>query len=268
MAKPTRYHDQLKLEKRRHLMRKVLFVLVITLIVCAGLIYGLFFAKLFDVREITITGGQTLNNNEIFDFVSQKIEQKVFGIKRGSNLFFLSSEKIEQELLKTYPKIDAVMAAKSYFHKLNIEVKERSSYGIWCLTKQDKCYYFDKSGVLYDSAPSTSGFLLFSVKDERRRDVKLGERAEEQSWIDSLVLARQKLTERGFQVKELVIPEDSFDEFYALESRGWKIQMSINTDLDAQIKTIADFLKQKLTPERIIQLQYVDIRIADRIYYR
>ena len=222
-------------------MRKVLFVLVITLIVCAGLIYGLFFAKLFDVREITITGGQTLNNNEIFDFVSQKIEQKVFGIKRGSNLFFLSSEKIEQELLKTYPKIDAVMAAKSYFHKLNIEVKERSS---------------------------TSGFLLFSVKDERRRDVKLGERAEEQSWIDSLVLARQKLTERGFQVKELVIPEDSFDEFYALESRGWKIQMSINTDLDAQIKTMADFLKQKLTPERIIQLQYVDIRIADRIYYR
>lgn len=253
-------------------MRKVLFVLVITLVVFAGLIYGLFFTKLFDIREISVTGAATISSEEIVSNVNEQLTHKFLSINRSSNMLFLKSNGVIKELSEDYPKLESITVKKEYFHKLNIEVKERSSVGIWCLMKKEQCLYFDKEGIIYDDAPNTSGFLVFNIKDERSRETNLGDRVESQIWLEDLALARQKLTELGFQIKELVIPEDSFDEFYAVvaapPSGGWRVHLSIDTDIVSQVNNMASFLKQKLSSERISQLQYVDLRIADRIYYK
>lgn len=268
MAKPTRYHDQLKLQKRRHLMRRVLFISLACVVVCVALFYVLFFAKFFNVTDVKVSGTETVSGEAIVVGLNYSLAEKFLAIPKGSNMLFVRSDKLVERLLSDNPKLESVVITKDYFHKLNVVVKERRSVGIWCLTKENKCYYFDTDGVLYENAPDTSGYLLFNIKDERVRQLVLGEQVESQTWISALALARQQLTERDFQVRELVIPENSFDEFYALEGRNWRILMSINTDLEAQVKAMADFLKQKLTTDRISQLQYVDLRIQDRIYYK
>jgi len=80
--------------------------------------------------------------------------------------------------------------------------------------------------------------------------------------------AEELLPRAGVNVAELTIPPDSYDEFDARTAEGWKIMFGNSTNIEEQISALATFLKEKIKPEQRAKLQYVDLRIQDRIYYK
>ena len=269
MARALRYSDKYKLDKRRRFIRKVLFILGIILAFAIALIYLLFFSRLVDVRGLNINNNidSTLKQS-VTDSINDWLNDKSYFIQRRRSIFFVNISELEQELHQKYSKIDSIVISRNLFHDIDINIKERLPSGIWCAGQVQQCFYFNKDGIIYENSPQTLGFLILIINDEREKDIKLGDQVIDGDWQQKIFDTSSKLISRGFKVKNFVIPKDSIDEFYALTPSNFRIIFSVNTDINAQIDSMYAFMNQKLTPDRISKLEYIDLTIQDRIYYK
>ena len=64
------------------------------------------------------------------------------------------------------------------------------------------------------------------------------------------------------------MPANSFDEFWAETEANRKIFFSINTDVARQVASLILFLEKQKRVGGAGPLEYFDLRIQDRIYYK
>ena len=262
------YKDELRIKKRKKVALIALIALFIIVAACVGLGYLLFFANLLDVRAIDISGAEIIPSADLKTAAENWLNGGFLGITRNRNLLFVSAEKLASKLTAKFPRIDSVEITKEFPHGLKITVAERQSVGIWCFAASDKCFYFDKNGVAYAETTQSSGFLILSVADYQGQAVTLGSRINSEEWTKNIIMARELLLKIGVSVAEFSIPSGSFDEFDAKTAGGWKILFSNSTDIAKQIASLGILFRDKLPAEKRTGLQYIDLRIQDRIYYR
>ncbi|MBI2064084.1 MAG: hypothetical protein HYT65_03820 [Candidatus Yanofskybacteria bacterium] len=268
-----RYKDELKTKKRKKLVFKLAIFLTAVIAVFAGFIYISFFAGIFYVRSISIDTPDDLRE-DLSGAVDDWLNTRFWGLTRRNNIFFISSAKLTSRLAEQFPKLESIKISADLPHSLLLSSVERKPAGIWCLPAQAgqtvkvRCFYFDKNGIAFSETQPSSGFLITNVTDKRTRDISLGSQVVADDWLRSIMSAKESLAKTDVSISEFVIPDDSFDEFDAKTAEGWKIMFSIQTDIEKQINALATFLKEKLKPGQRPGLQYVDLRIQDRIYYK
>lgn len=262
------YKDELRIKKRKKVALKALIALFIIIAICVGLGYLLFFADLLDVRTIDISGAEIIPSADLKTAAEGWLNGGFLGLTRNKNLFFISAGELASELTAKFPRIDSAEIRKEFPHGLKITVVERQSAGIWCFVVSDKCFYFDKNGVAYAEATQSSGFLILNVADYQGQAVVLGSRVSSEEWTRNMIMARELLLKIGVSVAEISIPSGSFDEFEAKTAGGWKILFSNSTDIAKQIASLGILFRDKLPAASRTGLQYIDLRIQDRIYYK
>lgn len=249
-------------------MLKLLIALGVVFLILAGVIYFLFFAKIFDVRTVEIEGAETVAGGEIEQVINNWLDGRRLGVKRRSNSFVFSVKKISPLLANQFLKIDSAEVSKKSAHEIEVSVTERKPMGLWCLSKPGVCYYFDKNGVAYAETGSSEGFILTLVRDDRERQIKLGELVAPPAWIGNIDTARELLKKGGLDISGFIIPADALDGFDAKTSFGWPILFSHSTDVGKQISALFDVLKSKIPADQLLKLEYIDLRIQDRVYYK
>ncbi len=270
------YKDELRIKKRKKVALIALIALFIIVAACVGLGYLLFFANLLDVRTIDISGAEIIPSADLKIAAEEWLNGGFLGIARNKNLLFISAGELASELTAKFPRIDSVEIIKEFPHSLKIMIVERQSAGIWCFDSggrpfgdsQGKCFYFDKNGVAYAEATQSSGFLILNVVDYRGQAVALGSAVASEGWTKNIIMARELLLKIGVSVAEFSIPSGSFDEFDAKTAGGWKILFSNSTDITKQITSLGVLFRDKLPTASRASLQYIDLRIQDRIYYK
>ena len=262
------YKDELRIKKRKKAALTALVALFIIVAACVGLGYLLFFTGLLDVRTVDISGTEIVSSADLKTAAEEWLSGGFLGITRNRNLLFISAEKLVSELTAKFPKIDSVEIRKEFPHGLKIAVVERQSAGIWCFVVSSRCFYFDKSGVAYAEAAQSSGFLILNVSDYQGQAVTLGSRVNSEEWTKNIITARELLLKIGVNIAEFSISSGSFDEFDAKTAGGWKIMFSNSTDIAKQISSLSILFRDKLPAEKRAGLQYIDLRIQDRIYYK
>ena len=234
----------------------------------AGLIYLLFFAKLFDVRAVEVISPSAIPSEEVHRVAVNILERKWLTIARKSNGIVFSPEKIRDELMRTIPRIKDVVIRRVSLHRIEITITERQPVGLWCLVKKETCYYFDEGGTAFAKLLPVSGYLFIAINDSRDRSVELGARVAPETWIKHILEVKRHLQFGGISISEIQIPDGSYEEFHIVTREGWKIFMSNDTDIDRQITSMLQFIKQNFTTDQRRQLQYIDLRVDDRIYYK
>ena len=271
------YKDELRIKKRKKVALTALIALFIIVAACVGLGYLLFFANLLDVRTIDISGAEIISSADLKTTAEDWLNGVFLGIARNRNLLFVSAEKLASELTAKFPRIDSAEIRKEFPHGLKITVIERQSAGTWCFDdggkpfggdNHGKCFYFDKNGVAYAEAMPSSGFLILNVTDYRGQAVALGSAVASEEWFKNIIMAGELLLKVGVSVAEISIPSDSFDEFDAKTAGGWKILFNNSTDITKQITSLGILFRDQLPAEKRTGLQYIDLRIQDRIYYK
>lgn len=268
-----RYRDELKNKKRKKFLTRVGLISIAVFAAALGLGYLLFFAHLLDIRTVNIE----VNNDRLASInntVNGWLDEGFWRFTRRNNILFFSRDELVSKLTASFPVLATVEISKKFPHGISISADERRPVGVLCLPAQaglsdgESCFYFDKNGVAFSGAQPSSGFLIFNIIDRRQRELKLGENVLADDWLTSITVAREALLKNSINISEFVIPIDSFDEFYAKTAEGWKIEFNISTDIVKQIDALIVFLKEKISSAQRAALQYVDLRIQDRIYYK
>lgn len=153
---------------------------------------------------------------------------------------------------------------RELFEKKPEKIDEQKM-GIICSV--DKCFYFNKDGIVFQNAPITSGSLITIVRDYSNRNYELGDKIADKNFIDIILEINKNLyDEIGLKILNFSMDSHPIEELRATTSEGWYILFDLKRDIKNQLLTLKVALNEKI--KNRIGLQYVDLRIENRIYYK
>lgn len=264
------YKDELKQKKRRKFLAKLTAILIIKAVSFSVAAYFLFFTDHLRVANLHLDSGDENLTNTLRTTVQDWLNENSWGLNWHGNLLLLSAADLRDFLYGKFPTIADIEITKRFPHDLDISVKEKEHQGTWCLSGQlpVRCFQFDWAGKAFRETLPSTGFLIFTVLDYRPRSIEIGRPVAEDNWFWTLVLARENLLKYNMRPGEFIIPADSFDEFQVKTSEGRTILFSTSTDIARQLDALAQFLHEREKDNSVARLEYVDLRIQDRIYFK
>ncbi|MFH1769384.1 MAG: FtsQ-type POTRA domain-containing protein [Parcubacteria group bacterium] len=266
--RPETHKEKLRSRKRDKAFKRKLAHFIVLFIVLAGAVYLLFFNKSFDVRFIEIDAPASIPEATIKTLADTWLDESSLGIKHRNNSIVFRPSGMEGVLENSFPIIKSVSVNRVSAHTISITIVERDPVGIWCIVNTEKCFYFDINGFAFAEISKSSGYLFANINDYRDRDIQLGEYVEDKIWIDNIMYVKRTLQFGGVGMKYFEISEEGVNEFAVRTAEGWDILFANDTNVRQQGETLLSFLKEKITPEERETLDYVDLRIQDRIYYK
>lgn len=266
------------LKKAKKLKLKIAVFGTLFFCLLIGVGYLLLLSPIFKIRDITISGNQEIKAGQIQDIVRREINKKIFGFLSKNNIFLIDVDGLKQVILRELGQISQVVLNNQLTGlqgaKLAIVVEERQPQAIVCRLQSGiststptvfgDCFYVDKQGIAFKSAPQTKGSLILQLAAPY--DLTLGAEAVKPPVLDATSQLKKYLAE--------TVPDLSIDyfiiissqEIYAKTQAGWLIYFDINTDLAHQAQILKELLKQKLTNTK--NLQYIDLRLEEKVFYR
>lgn len=230
-------------------------------LIAGGGIYFLFFTENLKIKNITVNGLETLEQDVVLAEINKQFDEKSFSyLETKKNIIFFDAEMLEADLLSTSPVLKKVQVEKRFPHELFINVVERKAHGIWC--SADECRYFDDEKQTWGSAGRSSGFLFLTIEDKRKKD-NFNIDGDFFEAINQVALNLSKLT-----IKSVEIPEDSFDEFKVYTDKSFYLVFSLESDIKEQLKILEIFLEERFLKDPNFSPQYLDLRIDGRIYLK
>ncbi len=254
--------DGVARRNRRVFVFKVVAVLVGIIAVVAGLFYLLFLARIFDVREVSFNGLDTVSSEEFRGKIEDKLNQKMFKyLSRRNNIFLISTGNFETEFALAYPVFKSVNVQRKLLHGLVFDFLERKPAGVWCFNQLagGSCFYFDNDRVLWGQPAKSSGFIFLTVEDQRVKT----ERQIDEDFFKPIMEVTKNMSG---EIKNVVIPENSFNEF-RVYTANYYIIFTIDSVIQNQLDVLKIFLNEK-DKDTNFHPQYIDLRIDGRVYYK
>ncbi|MCX6763100.1 MAG: FtsQ-type POTRA domain-containing protein [Candidatus Moranbacteria bacterium] len=260
-----------KEKKRETKFSRVLFwlLLLVFLGICG---YILLFSSYLDVDAISVEGNQGISNREIEDRVMKSIEGKYFNFFPKKNFFFVNEKNINAALKSNFDQLEVASIEKKFPGKIFVQVTERKPELVWC--SGGVCYFIDKSGLAYGGAVGTDeelrGRSFLTVVDDSAVPVDLGKTKIDPDYIGFIEAANAMLRD------DLKLdPAESFHtsgmasrEISVKNGEGWTVKLSSEFSVEDAKKIIQTLFEKELNGEVRKNLDYLDLRIENKIYYK
>lgn len=261
--------DEVASRHRRNFVLKVIAISIGIIAVVAGIIYLLFFSRLFDVREVGFNGLDTVNSDMFKSKIDENLNQKILKfLPRRNNIFFVNTGKFSKEFASEYPVFKSVNIQRKLLHGLVLNFLERKPAGVWCFTsigsvQVSNCQYFDNDKVLWGQPAKSSGFIFLTIDDQRDNT----DRKIDDNFFKPILEVSKSM---AGEIKNVVILPDSFNEF-RVYTADYYIIFATDSDIQNQLDVLKIFLNDKMTntPSATgFHPQYIDLRIDGRVYYK
>lgn len=246
-------------KKRGRKMRRMVVWLILLILVLS---YILFFSPIFKIRGIEVPGAS--EGGEI----SPEELKNAFNYK---NIFLYTKNDIKNVLMEEFPLIADINISKNIIERsIKLIITERERLGIVCQAIEEEmggCFYIDKQGVIFEDAPQTSGSLILLIKDYSQRKFYIGKKIFEENVINAISKIREDLfLETGIKVLDFSIKSFPPTDLNVMTSEGWYIIFGLDRDAGIQILSLKAALEEKIQNRE--ELEYLDLRIENRIYYK
>lgn len=243
-------------------------ILLVLLVVVPLLLltWFVFFSDMFIVQAVTVVDARPYTLEQVKTILEDKIDEVV--VKR--NIFFLTTDLLESAVLAQLPQVRTIHIVRKLPGTVKAVVQEKEPALLLLSNRQ---YYFvDDSGVPYEKArlDTLPGVVLPIVKnDNQETQVVLGVAAVEPSFVAFMRSVQDKLPDSvGAQVAEIHIPSLAAREVHYYLNNNWRILFDATRPFEQQLKTLEQLLKETISEDDQMRLEYIDLRIPQRVYYR
>ena len=258
--------DAGRARKRKRMRYAYLTVLLIAY--SAILIFCLlsFRTGLFRAKSVEVTGNREVSSENVMTI----LEAQVFGGSSVKYALGFRNYLIWPDNLKDpgkfLPQIKSISIKKHYWgKKIEARVVERSPCGTWCMgAEAPDCFWFDEDGYIFKRGIPSEGNIIKSVNDLSGRKLGLGNTVLHNNFFLNLKSAFEVLEKSGIGVRTIELKDLSLEEVIAKTSEGPLVYFSLRFSSANSL----DLLKTLKEGKSFSKLQYVDLRIQNRAYYK
>lgn len=243
--------------------RKPLFAVLLS--ICFIVLLLVFvFGPWFQASRI-ILGEYEFNYLDKQEFADETLvlsEYRLLGIS-SRNIFFLNTAGLKNKLLGRFSEIENLTIKKRPLNKLLISIKERGAFAVYC-GQNEICYFVDRNGIVWSQAPQMEGSSFILIKGPV--SVSSGVSAISPEYLLNLKKISEETALKNIFIKEYEMQETH--DVKAITSLGFYILFDLKQDIAGQIQALFLTLDQEIGKERINSLEYIDLRIPNRVYYK
>lgn len=272
------YNQSLQSERRRRKLRLFLAVFIILAVGGGGIIYTVFFTNALRFDNIVLNGATAVTKEELFP--------------GNKSPYFFAQVNI------TDPLVAKFTVHKNILQKiLTIDIEERKPFGIWCSgsntsflisgasttvkdvsntqinttstpvyfppdASTERCFWFDHDGLLFASAPATSGILVKSLDETNGRKLLAGDYILPEESRSRLFSIFNELDTAGIDIMKFILPDLKYQEIQAVRPSGTVFYFSLRFDPASTLEAL-----QSLKP-KLDGLKYVDFRSVNKVFYQ
>jgi len=281
---------RLKGRSKKSWVLKTAVVVVVFLIFLAGALYCLIFLPTFKMNKVFVAGTRETDALSIEAITMSLVQEKFFGKIPKDNLILFPQKKIIGAILGAFPEIKSVALTKKPFeHLAVIKIEERQASAIWCrveapeseqvssssatqavqasLPLAEYCFFVDSEGFIFKPAPILSGGAVPTVYDKTSQDINLGSTVANPERLKFILAVKKELAGVNMNLTDFIIASQTLGDLEILTPEGWRIMLDTNMSPSSQVNALKRVLQEKIKEKRAI-LEYVDLRVEDRVYYK
>jgi cell division septal protein FtsQ len=244
--------------------KKILILSVI--LAAAGLFYLFFYVGFWRIKKITFSGTE---NGEIISSVEIILRQTMtdyrYGILPKNNFFILEANELEEKILADID-LAAIAIDKRFPATLKIEIEEKLPVLIW--QEGNDYFYVDQEGLILKAIrPENIIYDLPMASYATTTAVIVGRKIADKGKIIFIKETAEQIAAKLKKIKlsKIIIAEEN-KHIYFYTTAGWFAIFSEKREIAEQVKYLNDFLEQK--GQEANNLEYIDMRVPDRIYYK
>ena len=258
----------LPLRARRRRVRALIALLI--LLALAGLAYGVHYISYlpqFSIQSVTVVGTKDVAPQLIRDYVQTVLDDGSFHFLSSKNVLLYPGGAIEKAVVEYFPRIASVTVSRPSFAatELTVTVTERSEFALWC-EDPVRCYQMDEGGFIFAELPAASttsqyvfhGGVATTTSPVGQRFVA--------AHLPALVALLIGLGQSGFTPLGATVENDT--DFSVPLERGYFLKASFGANADTLVKNLQLVLSSDALRGKESQLDYVDLRFGDRVYYK
>lgn len=259
-----------KLKSGRFFSRLVFYFLILLFLGTSG--YLLFFSGFLNVSKIEIQGNEIVKSAEVERIIDSKLEGKYLKFLEKNNLLLLSSGGIKNEILSKFRIVKQVIVKKHFPNDIKISISERTPQLI--LNSAGKDWMIDEDGKIFDEAGFDYSYLgqdnFPVIFDESNKGLTLGDAAMNEKYISFIADFRKKSgDETGIEFdQEIRVPGISSGEIRMKTRDGWLIFLDEGLGADKAKEMLQAVLDNKIAKEERLNLEYIDLRIPNKVFYK
>lgn len=233
-------------------------------VVGGAAVYVFIYSDIFQVKKIEISGNQKVLSENLQSAIEPLLERKI--IRETKSLFLVNVKEIEKKIIKEFPELEIVNLKRKLPGILIVEAEERRKVLMLCQSLNrsisDDCFSVDKEGVAFERTNGKEGILVYVEKDR----ISLGERAIEKEELLSILDVYKGLEKNeSIGIDKLFLFEN---RFVVLTTNGFDIYFNLDNDISDQIFNLSLVLEEEIFPQKNKNLEYIDLRFNNRVYYK
>lgn len=258
-------------KKEPSIFFKVAYLFILMIFVAVA-IYVLIFSHFMRINNLNLEGTHELEYAAVYAGAKELLSGRYWNIFPKDNFLLVSRKGIRESLLEKFKKIRLVTVEKKFPDTVNIRIEERDALIIWCAG--EKCYIIDEQGFAYMEADFEAAELkennLVKLMDGGAQAVTIGEQILEEEYVKFIFHVRETFRE------DLHLDiEDEYATKYRISGEvevrtkeGWAIYLNSRLPLEKSARTVKTFLENEIDEETRRQLEYLDLRIENKVYYK
>ncbi|MCX6763770.1 MAG: FtsQ-type POTRA domain-containing protein [Candidatus Moranbacteria bacterium] len=239
-----------------------------------ALVYVLFFSGFLEISEISVAGTEALNPNLIGETVQTEISGSFFKYLKKNNfmLALFRKKHIEKVVAERFKKISKAEIKAKFPNALRINISERASMLILC--SAEECFVIDEKGIAYSKADFESDLLkenqLLILRDESGKKIEIGQAVLGQDYLNYIYSISNGVEgSLGISLeREISTPRIISGDIRAKTSEGWLIYFNADIPIDKEMEMLQVVIDKKIEGTRRSDLEYVDLRTDNRVYYK
>ena len=244
----------------------VLFLVVLVLGPTSFLVWLLLFTNTFSVQAITV-----LDAREHTTAAARAIaEDQLASVPFEQSIFFVAADSITTTILSQLPQVRTVQVRRQLPGTLRIVVQEKTPALL--LFSHGDYYLVDAHGIPYEEArlETLPGIVLPTIKNnDTVGEVSVGVPALSEAFVKFVTDVQEQLPSTvQAEVAEMRIPSLAAREVHFYLNNNWQVRFDSTRSAASQLSVLRRVVQETIPAEQLPRLEYIDLRIPDRVYYK
>ena len=234
----------------------------------------------FQVTKVSVSGNALVAQNEILTLVRSALSGAYWGIFPKRNYLLLPKREIISTLETKIPAIDSAEITRTSFSSINISVRERTPFVLWCSENAEikdaetPCYFVEREGLIFLKAPDFSSEVYLRFTGQASSTRGIGGRFFSPERFREFSFFLQSLRDLGLSPQVVSLKEGAagVSDYSIKLASGALLLISDRINLEQTLADITAFFTDPeiaTTSSRFLdRADYIDFRFENKVYYK